>query len=552
MTAIQTGANTMASLYIPSAGVINSAPSYNRGTINVIIDNMPALEILFYAAQNGGNPSWYNMAVSHALKTMQNNVRADGSTYQGVEYNSDGTVNSRFGWDGANVNSTWSRGQSWGLYGFTMTYRYTRDSRFLATAQSLADYFVSNLPPDYVPVWDFSKPWTDSRDSSAAAIAAAALLELSTYVTDPIKQAYYHNAALNIQSYLSNPSFYLADSTTTDGVLLHGTYSVPFNLDINTSLIWGDYYFVQGCYRGMALPVQLTGLTAGTISSHQVSLSWQAQSGAIRYNVKRSSVPGGPYTYIAPPPVLTTNSYTDTSVASGASYYYVVSASSVAGEGPNSAEIVVTAPAAPPDFSLSALPNSVSLSQAGTATSNVTISALGGFMGTVTLSASNAAGLGVSFNPAMVPVNGSGSSVLTVTAAGVAAGTYTLTITGTNGTLVHSASIKVTVTPGGSFTLSANPSSLILNKSTSPTAGSTISVASVNGFAGSVSLSISSVPRGVSATISPSSISVGGAGAALKLVIGRHASAGAYSISVSGKSNGVPQFTLTVPVQIKN
>src|SRR5207245_634296 len=104
-----------------------------------------------------------------------------------------------------NVNSTWSRGQAWGLYGFTMTYRYTQDPRFLATAQKLADYFINNLPPDFVPVWDFSKPWTDPRDSSAAAIAAAALLELSTYAGTA--QSTYYNAAMNIQNSLSSSSY---------------------------------------------------------------------------------------------------------------------------------------------------------------------------------------------------------------------------------------------------------------------------------------------------------------------------------------------------------
>ena len=117
MSAIQTGANTLASLYVSSAGAINTEPYFNNGKVNEIIDSMPALEILFHTAQNGGNPNWYNIAVSHALKLMQNNVRADGSTYQGVRFNSDGTVYSYFTNDGYSPNSTWSRGQAWGLYG---------------------------------------------------------------------------------------------------------------------------------------------------------------------------------------------------------------------------------------------------------------------------------------------------------------------------------------------------------------------------------------------------------------------------------------------------
>jgi len=108
-----------------------------------------------------------------------------------------------------------------------------------------------------VPYWDFSQ--TNLKDSSAAAIAAAGLIELSTYATDPTKRASYFNTAMSIQSFLSNPSFYLGDPTKTDGILLHGAYYVPGNLDDDTSLIWGDYYFVQGCNRAMARPAQVTG-----------------------------------------------------------------------------------------------------------------------------------------------------------------------------------------------------------------------------------------------------------------------------------------------------
>jgi unsaturated chondroitin disaccharide hydrolase len=237
MSTIQTAAQTMSTLYVSfpgGGGTINSWPYYSSKT-NVIIDNMMTIELLFYAAQNGGNPTWYNMAVNHALNTMQNNVRPDGSTYQGVEYNSDGSVYQYFTADGYSTSSTWSRGQAWGLAGFTMAYRYTGDARFLTTAQNLANYFIAHLPSDYVPYWDFSQTNT-YKDSSAAAIAAAGLLELSTYVPDPTKSTYY-NSAMAIQNSLSS-NYYQGNLQYTDGILLHGTYSVPYNVGIDTSLIW--------------------------------------------------------------------------------------------------------------------------------------------------------------------------------------------------------------------------------------------------------------------------------------------------------------------------
>jgi unsaturated chondroitin disaccharide hydrolase len=382
MTEIQTAAQSMATaLYRPGAGVIESWPNYDSH-ITVIIDNMMNLELLLFAAQNGGDPAWRAMAISHAVKTMQNHLRADGSTYHAVDYNTDGTVFSKFTVQGAGNETTWSRGQAWGLYGFTMVYRYTKDPRFLATAQQLADYFVNNLPPDFVPYWDFSKCCTAPRDSSAAAIAAAGLLELSTYVATPTDHDRYRNAALNIQSSLSSPA-YLGDRLATDGILLHGSASVPGNSGVDVSLIYGDYYFVQGCYRARTPPIAPTNVTATLTSHSQINLAWNAESGAIRYSVKRSGTSGGPYTAIAPPPILTTNSFTDTTAAAGTNYY-VVSAINASGESPNSAEASAHISAAATSTSLVSSANPSVYGQAVTFTATVHPATTGTPTGTVT------------------------------------------------------------------------------------------------------------------------------------------------------------------------
>ncbi len=508
MKAIQTGANTMASLYVSSAGVINSVPTYNPSKINVIIDNMPALEILFYAAQNGGNPAWYNMAVSHALKTMQNNVRADGSTYQGVEYNQDGSVYTPFAWDGANINTTWSRGQAWGLYGFTMTYRYTQDPGFLATAQKLADYFIANLPPDYVPVWDFSRPWTDPRDSSAAAIAAAGLLELSTYMTDPSLRSKYYNAALNIQTSLSDLALYLANpspNTPTDGILLHGTYSVPFNVGIDTSLIWGDYYFIQGCYRAMNPPAQVTNVSATAPASTQVILTWNAQSGAIRYSVKRGTTAGGPYAILAPPPILTASTSTDTAVAPNTTYYYVVSASSIAGEGTNSTEIAVTTPAGNPTAAaVSSSLNPSTYGQSVTFTAAVTSTA-GTPAGTVTfMDGATTLGSGT--------LNATGQT--TLTASSLLAGSHSITAVYSGGggfTGSTSPGLAQMVNKAGTSTSlasSMNPSASGQTVTFTASISPSTATGAVQFFDGSTSLGTANLSGGA-ASLSTSALSVG-------------------------------------------
>ena len=356
-------------------------------------------------------------------------------------------------------------------------------------------------------------------------------------MADPAKSTYY-NAAMKIQQSLST-STYLGNPLSTDGILLHGTYSYPVSANVDTSLIWGDYYFVQSCYRAMTPPAEAAGLSAGTTSYNQVPLSWQAQTGAIRYNVKRSTVSGGPYTTIAPPPVLTTNSYTDTGVQPSTTYYYVVSASNVAGEGPNSAEVAATTLATPPDFSLSASPGSLTLSQSGTATSAITMGAKGGFSGTVNLSASGVAGGPVgALNPAAIA--GSGTSVLTVTASGVTAGTYSLTITGTSGTLVHSASVSVTVTPRFTFSLSAASPSVSLAQGKSAT--DSITAKLLTGSSAPVTLSTTStLPAGAGVTFSGSCTPT--CTTTMTISTSSSTPAGSYSIVVTGSGPGASAST---------
>jgi unsaturated chondroitin disaccharide hydrolase len=213
---------------------------------------MMALEMVFWASKNGGDPSWYNKAVSQATKTMQNNVRPNGSVWQIVDYNpSTGGIFGKYNKQGYNDNTTWSRGQAWGICGFTIAYRETLDPNYLTTAKKIANYFIDHLPTDYVPYWDFNAPeHSDApqvRDSSAAAIAASGLLELSTFVSEPSKGK-YQNAAINILDSLSSPA-YLAEGTSSMGILLHGTGNGNSGGEVDTSLMYGDHFYIEALKR---------------------------------------------------------------------------------------------------------------------------------------------------------------------------------------------------------------------------------------------------------------------------------------------------------------
>ncbi len=254
---------SLATRYNSTVGCIRSWNNTPTSAFTVIVDGMMMLEMMFWGAKNGGSSSWYNMAVSHANKTMQNNVRENGSVWQAVDYSTiNGSVVLKWNKQGYNNNTTWSRGQAWGIEGFTMAYRETLDPNYLNTAKKIANYFIDHLPEDYVPYWDFNAPEYPSagqvRDSSAAAIAASGLLDLSTYVSDLTAKRKYYNAACNILNSLSSPA-YLAHGTNSMGILLHGTGNGTRYPDLNAgeidrSLMYGDHFFIEALLRRESIP----------------------------------------------------------------------------------------------------------------------------------------------------------------------------------------------------------------------------------------------------------------------------------------------------------
>ncbi len=260
-------AQSLASRFNPAVGCIRSW-DFGLWQFPVIVDNMMNLEILFWAAANGGDPLWYDMALSHALKTVDNHLRADGSSYHVVDYDPlTGGVLSRSTWAGFANDSTWSRGQAWAVHGFTMAFRETGELALLDAAEAVAGYFVDNLPADGVPYWDFDAPGIPDteRDSSAAAIGASGLIELSTLTVDPLRQRKYYDAARRILRSLAAPKAdggYLAEDTAgqplSQGVLMHGCAIHPDSFAggnvPDESLIWGDYYLIEAFGRYETIP----------------------------------------------------------------------------------------------------------------------------------------------------------------------------------------------------------------------------------------------------------------------------------------------------------
>ena len=244
--AVLATAERLAALFNPAVGTILSWPREvpNFGGHNTIMDNMLNLETLFWAAENGGDPAWKDIAITHADTTMRYNFRPDGTSYHVAVYDAEtGAHQYSCTHQGYADDSMWARGQAWGIYGYTMVYRFTREPRFLEFAQKIADVYLARLPEDKVPFWDFCDPEIPnaSKDASAAAVVASALLELSTYTDGK----YRADAEAMLRSLYEN---YRAPEEC-DSFLLHSTGHHPAGKEIDYSIVYADYYFIEALLR---------------------------------------------------------------------------------------------------------------------------------------------------------------------------------------------------------------------------------------------------------------------------------------------------------------
>jgi unsaturated chondroitin disaccharide hydrolase len=248
-------ADSLAGRYNRAGRFIRAWNDWSEDILNqgrIIIDCMENLALLFWASETSGRPHYAEIAVEHARTSAKYLIREDGSSYHSYVFDPDtGQPLRGETVQGYADESCWSRGQSWGIHGFTLAYVYTGDSQFRDLSVRLADYAIPRLPEDGVPYWDYLLPEDapDYRDSSAGAIMAAGLFLLADQLTDAKQAAHYRDAARKILTGLVE-GYTTANYPDAEGLLLQGASHISRGR-ANNMLPYGDYFYIEALLRAM-------------------------------------------------------------------------------------------------------------------------------------------------------------------------------------------------------------------------------------------------------------------------------------------------------------
>lgn len=218
----------------------------------IIIDCMLNLPLLYWAYEQTGDAKYKEVAILHADKSRRFLVRGDDSSYHTFYFDPETGGAIRGGThQGYRDGSTWTRGQAWGIYGFALSYHYTKNPLYLETSKRLARFFIERLPEDNVVYWDFDVPVNadTKRDSSGSAIAAAGILELLTHLeaNDPDRAFLEDGLQRSMKGLVEG--YATIGQPDAEGLLEHGSYSVRVDLAPDDYMIWGDYYYLEALVR---------------------------------------------------------------------------------------------------------------------------------------------------------------------------------------------------------------------------------------------------------------------------------------------------------------
>ncbi|MBO5009710.1 MAG: glycoside hydrolase family 88 protein [Clostridia bacterium] len=221
------------------------------GGYRTMIDSLMNASLFLWAGKEFDREEYTMAGYQHNLTSVRLIVRDDGSTYHHYQFDPE-TSKPLYGltWQGLSDESCWSRGQSWGVYGFSIAYSYASDSIIRNAQRDVTYYMLNHLPDDLIPYWDYTFTSGDEpRDSSAAAIAVCGMLDMASMLPEGSAQrTVYESAAAQIMEAL-------IDKCTTDiGVeydgLIHSvTHGKPQNLAIEECAPYADYFYLEALAR---------------------------------------------------------------------------------------------------------------------------------------------------------------------------------------------------------------------------------------------------------------------------------------------------------------
>lgn len=228
--------------FIQAWGELDTTENYR-----LIIDCLLNLPILYWATDVTGNPDYRSCAEKHLATTRKVIFRSDYSTHHTYYFNLE-TGQPAYGAtkQGYSNESTWSRGQAWGVYGLILNYLYVKDDTILEEWKKVTDYFLAHLPEDKAAYWDFHFiDGKEPRDSSASAIAVCGILEA---YHQGVCDKQYVEEAWDILEHLAD--LYAApENDEVNGILLHSTYGRLLGDGIDECCLFGDYFYMEALMR---------------------------------------------------------------------------------------------------------------------------------------------------------------------------------------------------------------------------------------------------------------------------------------------------------------
>lgn len=239
--------------FLEPAGIIQAWGDLSdpRQAGRTIIDSLMNMPLLTWASAQTGDERYADVVRRHTTQLRENILRGDDSTFHTFYWDTATGEPLRGATEqGAFDDSCWARGQAWGIYGFAINYRETRDAELLEASWRCAEYFLSHLPADGVPFWDLV--YTDGsdapRDSSAGAIAACGFLELAAVDPDPERAARARAVAETLVADLI-AGYAPERSEDADTLLLHSVYDLPKDNGVDEGTLWGDYFYLEALTR---------------------------------------------------------------------------------------------------------------------------------------------------------------------------------------------------------------------------------------------------------------------------------------------------------------